>query len=125
MLEDENIKALMFENDYLILKNLNHELEITKDGILRFKKKTLTDKETKMNHSIQDTWIDYSEKEITFSELINFYMNIGYSVSGFMNIFHNCFTIRTDNTEEIPKIASQETIKKIISNEIEPLDDMT
>ncbi len=73
-----------------ILKEYNHPCVITTHGTLRFQEQELNEKEEIMNSDINAIWMNF-EKKYSLGDIIQFYMKIGYSLSGFCDVFNSHF----------------------------------
>jgi predicted nucleic acid-binding protein len=68
----------------------NHDIIETDAHIWRFKHNALMSamvEEDGFRVSLNDVWVKYARKRFTKEELMKFYMQIGYSLCGFNDIF--------------------------------------
>jgi hypothetical protein len=117
---NEEIKeVLAYDSDYQIVKNLNHALTLDEHGTLRFVKEKYTKKEKIMEKDINQTWHDYYNNKYNFPEMLKWYMKMGYSVSGFMDVFYSSFLVSNDS-ESI--LCPEEEIISIINGKLKSYD---
>jgi hypothetical protein len=91
----------------------------------------LTEKEQSLENDLNNAWMSYFNKNVKFPEMIKLYMKIGYSVNGFMEVYHECFLIMNpkmkeedyngdDDMMDDRVVCESEDIRKIILGEIPP-----
>lgn len=95
-----------------ILNEYKHPCVITSAGTLRFQEQELNKEEKVMESDINAIWMNFGTK-YSLSDVIKFYMKIGYSLSGFCEVFGSHFCeVYYENDEYIFK--SAEEIREII-----------
>ena len=95
-----------------ILKEYNHPCVITTHGTLRFQEQELNEEQKIMEADINAIWLNFGKK-YSLGDIIKFYMKIGYSLSGFCDVFNSHFyDIKEGTGQEV--IKSQKEIQEMI-----------
>lgn len=118
---EDLLEVLPYESDFKIIKHLKHPIYFDYLGTLRFREQEFSDIEKIMDSDINQAWRDYYDGKYKFSDMITWYMKMGYSVDGFMEIFYSSFCIE-DSDNDISELCPEEEIVEILNNEMKSYD---